>query len=105
MVNQCQQIDTLLLLLMIVAAMQKKPVGESRIPTDYWSGLGFSRSMPASAIRERLNLNNSAYDGPKMTAPYEVRNSIIVSPSYEISSAYFCDIIIRTGPNRGFELF
>lgn len=52
-------------------AMQKKPVGESRIPTDYWAGLGFSRSMPASAIRERLNLSDSGYDGPKMTTPYE----------------------------------
>lgn len=52
--------------------MQKKPVGESRIPTDYWAGLGFSRSMPASAIRERLNLSDSGYDGPKMTTPYEV---------------------------------
>lgn len=52
-------------------AMQKKPVGESRIPTDYWAGLGFSRSMPASEIRDRLNPNDSSYDGPKMTTPYE----------------------------------
>lgn len=54
------------------SAMQKKPVGESRIPTDYWAGLGFSRSMPASEIRDRLNPNDSSYDGPKMTTPYEV---------------------------------
>lgn len=35
-------------------AMQKKPEGESRIPTDIWAGLGFSKSMPESAIREKL---------------------------------------------------
>jgi len=34
-------------------AMQKKPIGEmSRIPTDYWSGLMFSKSMPTQAIKE-----------------------------------------------------
>jgi hypothetical protein len=36
------------------SAMQKKPEGESRIPTDMWAGMGFSKSMPESAIREKL---------------------------------------------------
>ncbi|XP_025087615.1 protein bicaudal C homolog 1-like isoform X1 [Pomacea canaliculata] len=40
--------------LLAMKAMQKKPEGESRIPTDIWAGLGFSKSMPESAIREKL---------------------------------------------------
>ena len=36
------------------SAMQKKPEGESRIPTDIWAGMGFSKSMPESAIRDKL---------------------------------------------------
>ena len=38
--------------------MKKKPEGESRTPTDLWSGLGFSKSMPDQAIRERLKQMN-----------------------------------------------
>ena len=52
--------------------MAKKPVGESRTPTDYWSGLGFSKSMPDHAIREQLRLNNVKYAGPSMATTYEV---------------------------------
>ncbi|RUS76830.1 hypothetical protein EGW08_015402 [Elysia chlorotica] len=40
--------------LLAMKAMQKKPEGESRIPTDIWAGMGFSRSMPESAIRDKL---------------------------------------------------
>ncbi|XP_076448600.1 protein bicaudal C homolog 1-like isoform X2 [Babylonia areolata] len=40
--------------LLALKAMQKNPNGESRIPTDRWSGFGFSKSMPESAIRDRL---------------------------------------------------
>lgn len=53
--------------------MQKKPDGESRIPTDYWAGLGFSKSMPDTAIRERLKQSNVRYNGPTMTTTIEVR--------------------------------
>lgn len=58
--------------LMAMKAMQKKPEGESRIPTDIWAGLGFSKSMPESAIRDKLGqLSISArYDDP-MQAPSE----------------------------------
>jgi protein bicaudal C len=53
-------------------AMREKPVGECRIPTDYWAGLGFSKSMPDSAIREKLALNNlSRYIGPSMPTTFE----------------------------------
>ena len=54
--------------------MLKKPDGESsRTPTDFWSGLGFSKSMPDSEIRERLK---HCYNGPSMTTTYEVRDSL-----------------------------
>ena len=57
--------------------MQKKPVGESRIPTDYWAGLGFSKSMPGSAIRDGLKQNNvHRYQEPSMSTTYEVGTSI-----------------------------
>ena len=55
--------------------MREKLVGESRIPTDYWVGLGFSKSMPDNAIRERLAANNilhPGYTGPTMTTTFEV---------------------------------
>jgi protein bicaudal C len=33
--------------------MQERATG-SRVPTDHWAGFGFSRSMPAAVIRQRL---------------------------------------------------
>lgn len=40
--------------------MQKKVVmNEVRTPTSHWSGLGFSKSMPESAIKELVS--NSTY--------------------------------------------
>ena len=37
-------------------AMQKKVVvNEVRTPTNTWSGLGFSKSMPESAIKELVS--------------------------------------------------
>ncbi|XP_014669291.1 PREDICTED: protein bicaudal C homolog 1-B-like [Priapulus caudatus] len=57
--------------LMATKAMQKKPVGsESRTPTDTWSGLGFSKSMPDAVIRERLGVK-ARYNGPSMETTYE----------------------------------
>lgn len=62
-----------------LAAMQKKPDGECRFPTDYWSGLGFSKSMPQSAIAEKLNqFNHLRYEGPSVPAQYEVRRMWII---------------------------
>ncbi|XP_023931361.1 protein bicaudal C homolog 1-B isoform X2 [Lingula anatina] len=57
--------------LLATKAMQKKPEGESRIPTDYWAGLGFSKSMPDSAIRDKMNFSNNTYKGPTMPTTYE----------------------------------
>jgi hypothetical protein len=61
--------------------MQKKPDGESRIPTDIWSGLGFSKSMPESAIREqrRKQQNMRAFNG--LTGP-----NGIISEAIEVSA-------------------
>ena len=43
-------------------AMQRKPVvTEVRTPTDTWSGLGFSKSMPAEAIMELRNISRRSY--------------------------------------------
>ena len=40
----------------LLSAMQKKVVvNEVRTPTNTWSGLGFSKSMPESAIKELVS--------------------------------------------------
>lgn len=42
--------------------MQRKPVvTEVQTPTDTWSGLGFSKSMPAEAIKELRNISRRSY--------------------------------------------
>ena len=53
--------------------MLSQPNGESsRIPTDAWSGLGFSRSMPGHELRERIRQAAGKYKGPSMDTTYEV---------------------------------
>ncbi|XP_029963368.1 bicaudal C homolog 2 [Salarias fasciatus] len=48
--------------LLATRAMQRKPVvTEVRTPTDTWSGLGFSKSMPAEAIKELRNISRRNY--------------------------------------------
>ncbi|XP_054649089.1 bicaudal C homolog 2 isoform X2 [Dunckerocampus dactyliophorus] len=43
-------------------AMQRKPVvTEVRTPTDTWSGLGFSKSMPAEAVKELRHISRRSY--------------------------------------------
>uniref|UniRef100_A0A3Q3E6D8 Bicaudal C homolog 2 n=1 Tax=Labrus bergylta TaxID=56723 RepID=A0A3Q3E6D8_9LABR len=45
-----------------VQAMQRKPVvTEVQTPTDTWSGLGFSKSMPAEAVKELRNISRRSY--------------------------------------------
>jgi len=56
-------------------AIEQEPSGETRNPTDFWSGLGFSRSMPDSVIRDRLKQNGVRYDGPNMATTYEQQES------------------------------
>lgn len=42
--------------------MQRKPVvTEVRTPTDTWSGLGFSKSMPAEAIKDLRSISRRSY--------------------------------------------
>lgn len=53
--------------------MLKKPVvTEVRTPTNTWSGLGFSKSMPAETIKELRRANHVSYK-PTMSTTYEVR--------------------------------
>ncbi|MCI4381611.1 hypothetical protein PGIGA_G00254020 [Pangasianodon gigas] len=48
--------------LLATQAMQKKPVvTEVRTPTDTWSGLGFSKSMPAEAVKELRSVSRRCY--------------------------------------------
>ena len=52
--------------------MQQKPDGDrSRQPTAYWSGMGFSKSMPGTQIKERLKSQNIRQD-PLPQTHYEV---------------------------------
>ncbi|KAJ0050213.1 hypothetical protein NL108_014066, partial [Boleophthalmus pectinirostris] len=52
----------LMFCILCVTAMQRKPVvTEVRTPTDTWSGLGFSKSMPAEAIKELRNVSRRNY--------------------------------------------
>ena len=53
-------------------AMLKKPVvTEVRTPTNTWSGLGFSKSIPAETIKELRRANHVSYK-PTMTTTFEV---------------------------------
>ncbi|KAF7220347.1 protein bicaudal C homolog 1 isoform X1 [Nothobranchius furzeri] len=57
--------------LLATKAMLKKPVvTEVRTPTNTWSGLGFSKSMPAETIKELRRANHVSYK-PSMTTTYE----------------------------------
>lgn len=57
----------------LLLAMLKKPVvTEVRTPTNTWSGLGFSKSMPAETIKELRRANHVSYK-PSMSTTYEVR--------------------------------
>ncbi|XP_061084111.1 protein bicaudal C homolog 1-like [Conger conger] len=57
--------------LLATKAMLKKPVvTEVRTPTNTWSGLGFSKSMPAETIKELRRANHVPYK-PTMTTTYE----------------------------------
>ncbi|CAL8264119.1 unnamed protein product [Lota lota] len=48
--------------LLATRAMQRKPmVTEVQTPTDTWSGLGFSKSMPAEAVKELRNVSRRSY--------------------------------------------
>ncbi|XP_031435183.1 protein bicaudal C homolog 1-like [Clupea harengus] len=57
--------------LLATKAMLKKPVvTEVRTPTNTWSGLGFSKSMPAETIKELRRANHISYK-PTMSTTYE----------------------------------
>uniref|UniRef100_A0A4W5PKK5 BicC family RNA binding protein 1 n=1 Tax=Hucho hucho TaxID=62062 RepID=A0A4W5PKK5_9TELE len=57
--------------LLATKAMLKKPVvTEVRTPTNTWSGLGFSKSMPAETIKELRRANHVSYK-PTMSTTFE----------------------------------
>ncbi|KAL0964705.1 hypothetical protein UPYG_G00327830 [Umbra pygmaea] len=57
--------------LLATKAMSKKPVEtEVRTPTNTWSGLGFSKSMPAETIKDLRRANHVPYK-PSMSITYE----------------------------------
>lgn len=57
--------------LLATKAMLKKPVvTEVRTPTNTWSGLGFSKSMPAETIKELRRAHHAPYR-PSMSTTYE----------------------------------
>uniref|UniRef100_A0A3Q3JJ98 SAM domain-containing protein n=1 Tax=Monopterus albus TaxID=43700 RepID=A0A3Q3JJ98_MONAL len=60
--------------LLATRAMQRKPVvTEVRTPTDTWSGLGFSKSMPAEAVKELRNISRRSYKPYLSTSQQQVR--------------------------------
>lgn len=66
--------------------MLKKPVvTEVRTPTNTWSGLGFSKSMPAETIKELRRANHVPYK-PSMSTTYEVRQNRLVPPFLLVST-------------------
>ncbi|KAJ8248375.1 hypothetical protein GJAV_G00241350 [Gymnothorax javanicus] len=68
--------------LLATKAMLKKPVvTEVRTPTNTWSGLGFSKSMPAETIKELRRANHVPYK-PSMTTTYE-DTPLSLSPPHE----------------------
>uniref|UniRef100_A0A673VIY1 Bicaudal C homolog 2 n=1 Tax=Salmo trutta TaxID=8032 RepID=A0A673VIY1_SALTR len=60
--------------LLATRAMQRNPVvTEVRTPTDTWSGLGFSKSMPAEAVKELRHVSRRSYK-PYLNAKEKVSN-------------------------------
>ncbi|XP_051883800.1 protein bicaudal C homolog 1-like isoform X1 [Pristis pectinata] len=67
--------------LLATKAMLKKPVvTEIRTPTNTWSGLGFSKSMPAETIKELRRANHVSYK-PSMSTTYESSSPVSLSRS------------------------
>ncbi|KAL7990317.1 hypothetical protein Chor_013747, partial [Crotalus horridus] len=89
--------------LLATKAMLRKPVvTEVRTPTNTWSGLGFSKSMPAETIKELRRANHVAYK-PSMSTTYELMGGTIgimsLSEHYLSSSNYMDCISSLIGSN------
>ncbi|XP_061767720.1 protein bicaudal C homolog 1-like isoform X2 [Nerophis ophidion] len=93
--------------LLATKAMLKKPVvTEVRTPTNTWSGLGFSKSMPAETIKELRRANHVSYK-PSMSTTFEVSPApsalFVLSP---VSPLDFCSqgsplSLSRSGSREG----
>uniref|UniRef100_A0A8C8GWX5 SAM domain-containing protein n=1 Tax=Oncorhynchus tshawytscha TaxID=74940 RepID=A0A8C8GWX5_ONCTS len=92
-------------------AMLKKPVvTEVRTPTNTWSGLGFSKSMPAETIKELRRANHVSYK-PTMSTTYEVNsdyevntNGALNSAEHYLSSSNYMDCISSVTGSNGCSL-
>uniref|UniRef100_A0A8C1LGW3 BicC family RNA binding protein 1a n=1 Tax=Cyprinus carpio TaxID=7962 RepID=A0A8C1LGW3_CYPCA len=70
-INHFQAFDYEKKKLLATKAMLKKPVvTEIRTPTNTWSGLGFSKSMPAESIKELRRAHHVPYK-PSISTTYE----------------------------------
>ncbi|KAG5266779.1 hypothetical protein AALO_G00236130 [Alosa alosa] len=85
--------------LLATKAMLKKPVvTEVRTPTNTWSGLGFSKSMPAETIKELRRANHISYK-PTMSTTYEVHKM-----EHYLSSSNYMDCISSMNGTNGCSL-
>uniref|UniRef100_A0A8C9YUM3 Bicaudal C homolog 2 n=1 Tax=Sander lucioperca TaxID=283035 RepID=A0A8C9YUM3_SANLU len=72
----------------VMSAMQRKPVvTEVQKPTDTWSGLGFSKSMPAEAVKELRNISRRSYK-PYLSISNN-QQQVQMTESFPSSSSYF----------------
>jgi len=88
-------------LLCVTSAIHTKPGGESRVPTDLWSGRGFSRSMPDADLR--LRLNHGAFRGYRHhvdSIPFEVHVRCL-SDAVGCSHGNLCHFSVDTPVCRG----
>lgn len=96
------------LFIVSATAMLKKPVvTEVRTPTNTWSGLGFSKSMPAETIKELRRANHVSYK-PTMSTTYEVYHlswvlTLVLTPKKSIVKSLHESVIPGFKTLNGFS--
>uniref|UniRef100_W5KVW5 BicC family RNA binding protein 1 n=1 Tax=Astyanax mexicanus TaxID=7994 RepID=W5KVW5_ASTMX len=81
---------------LLATKMLKKPVvTEVRTPTNTWSGLGFSKSMPAESIKQLRRASRTAYK-PAVRTMYEI--------DQYLSSSNYMDCISSMGGSKSCSL-
>ena len=56
----------------VISAISKRPMGEPRVPTDLWSGFGFSNSVPDYLLQSKLSQFGLGSHLPNITSLAEV---------------------------------
>ena len=93
--------------LLATKALQTKPVAhEPRTPSNTWSGLGFSSSMPESMIREQLKddtKENSSSSPPPPPLPTPQANNVAptIQPSPRTPNGVVHEPSVGAGPTTG----